>query len=346
MTIEQRAGRRTAENFVICDTQEVYSENLLRRLSEHLSERFQYHVFHDIENLKATVKDMPVSVLLIGEEYEREDRDAIPARRKYLLTGEREPEEKSDQEIPFFRYQGVSKMLTILQELEQERPQQEAQIRLVTEPSETGKKIKSGLIGVYSPVHRIGKTRFAMRMGRVLAESTPTLYLNLEGYSGMNYYLPEEAGMNLGDLLYYMKQESINPVWKISTLISHLNGLDYIAPIRTEQDFREVTREEWNQLIDLILEKSIYQVIILDLGDAVDGLYDLLGRCHKVYTPYIEEGAAKAKLNQYEENLRSAGYGEVLKKTVKRRMGKPRSPTSSVNQIRKITEFPDGEGES
>ena len=151
----------------------------------------------------------------------------------------------------------------------------------------------NGLIGIYSPVHRIGKTRFAMRMGRVLSESIPTLYLNLEGYSGLNYYLPEESGMNLGDLLYYMKQESINPVWKISTLISHMNGVDYIAPIRAEQDFREVTKEEWNQLLDLILEKSIYKVIILDLGDTVDGLYDLLGRCSKVYTPYIEEGAAK-----------------------------------------------------
>lgn len=358
MTIEQKAGRRTAENFVICDTQEVYSENLLRRLSERLSDRYQYHVFHDIENLKATVKDMPVSVLLIGEEYEREDRDEIPARRKYLLTGEREPEEKSDQEIPFFRYQSVSNMLIILQEMEQERrkqevnlgvcpkPRQEANLKLVAESSDAVKRARAGLIGVYSPVHRIGKTRFAMRMGRVLAESTPTLYLNLEGYSGMNYYLPEEAGMNLGDLLYYMKQESINPVWKISTLISHLNGLDYIAPIRAEQDFRAVTLEEWNQLLDLILEKSIYKVIVLDFGDAVDGLYDLLGRCYKVYTPYIEEGAAKAKLNQYEENLRSAGYGEVLKKTVKRRMGKPRSPTSSENSSGKIREFPSGEGES
>ena len=64
------------------------------------------------------------------------------------------------------------------------------------------------------------------------------------------------------------------------------------------------------------------EVKFLIFGDTVDGLYDLLGRCSKVYTPYIEEGAAKAKLNQYEENLRSAGYGEILKKTVRRRMGK------------------------
>lgn len=69
----------------------------------------------------------------------------------------------------------------------------------------------------------------------------------------------------------------------------------YRTVIRAEQDFREATKEEWNQLLDLILEKSIYKVIILDLGDTVDGLYDLLGRCSKVYTPYIEEACSKSK---------------------------------------------------
>lgn len=321
MTIEQRAVRGTAENFVICDTQKSYSENLFRRLSEKLSGYFQFHVFHDIENLKIAAKSMQVNILLIGEEYGKEDRDEIPARQKYLLIGEKIPNERSPTEIPFFRYQSVSSMLELLlQEKDQENSEvQTHQIQLVSDRSQTVKANVNGLIGIYSPVHRIGKTRFAMRMGRVLSESIPTLYLNLEGYSGLNYYLPEESGMNLGDLLYYMKQESINPVWKISTLISHMNGVDYIAPIRAEQDFREVTKEEWNQLLDLILEKSIYKVIILDLGDTVDGLYDLLGRCSKVYTPYIEEGAAKKKYQEYVrgwvEYFRLADMKKLLQKT-------------------------------
>ena len=104
-------------------------------------------------------------------------------------------------------------------------------------------------------------------------------------------------------------------------------------------------------IIILQLSHTINQIIpicqiILDLGDTVDGLYDLLGRCSKVYTPYIEEGAAKAKLNQYEENLRSAGYGEILKKTVRRRMGKPRNPVALEASASKITEFPDRERKS
>ena len=100
MTIEQRAVRGTAENFVICDTQKSYSENLFRRLSEKLSGYFQFHVFHDIENLKIAAKSMQVNILLIGEEYGKEDRDEIPARQKYLLIGEKIPNERSPTEIP------------------------------------------------------------------------------------------------------------------------------------------------------------------------------------------------------------------------------------------------------
>ena len=63
MKIGQRVVRGTAENFVICDTQKSYSENLFRRLSEKLSGYFQFHVFHDIENLKiaGTINDLQVN---------------------------------------------------------------------------------------------------------------------------------------------------------------------------------------------------------------------------------------------------------------------------------------------
>lgn len=135
MTIEQRAVRGTAENFVICDTQKSYSENLFRRLSEKLSGYFQFHVFHDIENLKIAAKSMQVNILLIGEEYGKEDRDEIPARQKYLLIGEKIPNERSPTEIPFFRYQSVSSMLELLlQEKVQENSEvQTNQIQLVSD---------------------------------------------------------------------------------------------------------------------------------------------------------------------------------------------------------------------
>lgn len=180
MTIEQRAVRGTAENFVICDTQKSYSENLFRRLSEKLSGYFQFHVFHDIENLKIAAKNMQVNILLIGEEYGKEDRDEIPARQKYLLIGEKIPNERSPTEIPFFRYQSVSSMLELLlQKKDQENSEvQTHQIQLVSDRSQTVKANVNGLIGIYSPVHRIGKTRFGivLRNGKSIINIIRILY--------------------------------------------------------------------------------------------------------------------------------------------------------------------------
>ena len=85
-----------------------------------------------------------------------------------------------------------------------------------------------------------------------------------------------------------------------------------------------VKREEWISLLDMILEKCIYEVVILDLGDCIDGLYDILRKCARVYTLYIEDGAAEAKMEQYEQNLRAAGYGDILSRTVKKKVRRTR----------------------
>ena len=135
-------------------------------------------------------------------------------------------------------------------------------------------KIKTrGLIGIYSPIRRIGRTRFALRLGRQLAEKADVLYLNLEGYAGGSYYFPDPPEMDLGDLIYYMRQEESGQGIKISAMTGQIDGVDYIMPMKHEQDLRQVKGEEWISLLDMILEKCIYEVIILDLGDCIDGLY-------------------------------------------------------------------------
>lgn len=52
--------------------------------------------------------------------------------------------------------------------------------------------------------------------------------------------------------------------------------LDYIMPISNENDLREVTKKEWIYFLDTIMDQCIYKAVILDLGDCVSGLYDIL----------------------------------------------------------------------
>ena len=80
--------------------------------------------------------------------------------------------------------------------------------------------------------------------------------------------------------------------------------------------------EEWLELFDKVLDQCIYEKIILDLGDSVNGLFEILKNCRTIYTPYIEEPAARAKLSQYAENLRKTGLECIIERTIQRKIPK------------------------
>ena len=330
--------------FVICDVQEEYSDHLFQILSEQFEGEYQFHLFHDLQKMTGFFAKNSAEILVIGEEYGNEAIQKAGALQKFILTGS--PGERKDTEdIPLFRYQSAEGMIKMIRKYagrgrrgsggsgteKSGVADRNGMIRSRAGESVCEKRRTArirddppvrGLIGIYSPVHRIGKTRFALRLGQKAACRVPVLYLNLEGCSGGRYYFQEGADKDLGDLLYFLKQERDDWGLKLSAMAARKNGMDYILPMRNEQDMRSVSGEEWIRLLDMILEKCIYEVVILDLGDAVSGLYDILRKCERIYTPYICEGAAEAKLEQYEESLRAAGYADILAKTVKKRVGK------------------------
>ena len=342
MQIEKKEGRSAPGHFVLCDVQKSYSENLLKALTEKFQGRYRFHLFHDIEKASELSRKVNVDIFMAAEEFGREERKKVTADRRFLLCETRGRSVKAG-EIPVFRYQPAERIMKEIRESEGRKREIWEKERM-TEKAETAttemenldsvEKRKTpriltttslkGVIGVYSPVHRIGKTRFAIRLGKQLSQKFPVLYLNLEGNAGGNYYFPENPGQDIGELLYYMRQDGINPGMKISTMAGQADGMDYIMPMKYEQDVKDVKREEWLALLDIILEKCIYEAVILDLGDCVDGLYDILRKCVRVYTLYIDEGTALAKIEQYEKNLRASGYGDVLGRTVKRRVGRMR----------------------
>ena len=337
--------RNVSGSFVVCDEQEDYIEHLFAILSEQLSGEYQFHLFHDPAKMLDFMETEETEALLIGEEYREKIADMSKVRRVFILTDVMKDHAENDM-IPVFRYQSASQILNqirsgikIPDRRISVRKQGKKRIRDEPEAVKVQEKTRSmapkvsvsvqtrGLIGVYSPVHRIGKTRFAMRLGEKLSEQVPVLYLNLEGYAGGSYYFPEKTEQDLGDLIYCMKQERTDHGLKISSMTGRSGGMDYIMPMENESDLRSVRGEEWISLFDQILEKCIYEAVILDLGDCIDGLYDILRNCSRVYTPYIREGAAMAKLEQYERNLRTTGYGDILTRTVKKQMQRRRHDT-------------------
>ncbi len=322
MSEEKR--RTSSGNFVILDIQTEYAECLFRILTEQFAGEYQFYLFHDAGKMLDFVKESQAEVLLAGEEYEKSVYDFLPVQNIFVLT--ESPDKKKEGRTAFiYRYQSADHIVdSIRSETASPALRTEHKKQYVKKEKGSEETSLRGLIGVYSPIHRIGKTRFALRMGEKIAEQVPALYLNLEGYSGGSHYFDYSGGQDLGDLIYCLRQERTDYGLKISTMAGQSKGLDYIMPMKNELDLRSVKAQEWLELFDSILEKCVYEAVILDLGDGISGLYDILQKCDRVYTPYIRDSTAMAKLEQYEENLRITGNEEILRHTVRRQMQKRR----------------------
>lgn len=295
------------KNFVICDVEKEYARNLMQAITARKELGFQMHLFRELEALEEFAGKNAVHIMLLGEDYPANKRKKICAQERYVLI-KGSDKALAEGEKGIYKYQSADKILShILEEF-------------IENGELTAKKSTGGgrLTGIYSPVHRIGSTKFALELGQSLAKEGSALYLNLEAYSGGEYYFPGSTGGNLGDLLYYLRQEKGNLGLRVSAMAEQIGELDYIAPMPMSQDLREVEEEEWLRLFHEVLSNSIYKNVILDLGDCVKGLYPILRSCHTVYTLYTAEPASQAKLRQYSENLRLMGFEDVLEHTVQK----------------------------
>ena len=318
----------------VCDSEPVYARCLMEWISRHGDASLQVRIFSDAGQLFQYSKKHEIEMLLMEECYPEEIRSKIPAKKKFLLCRESNAVNgyEDSKEKGIFKYQSAEQ---IAAQLLEERPteiygkREKMSERIAELPTETTGKdsaervvIKGGkgLIGIYSPVHRIGKTTFALKLAEDLGSERTVLYINLEEYSGLEYCLPFCGKGNLGDLLYYMKQAEDSFGYRLSTMVCQRGNLDYIEPLSVTMDIRSVKTEEWSELFRRILEDSIYETVVLDLGEGVQGLFDILRQCDTVYTPFVRQESAKAKLRQYTDNLCKLGYEDVLEHTIQKEL--------------------------
>lgn len=293
----------------ICDSEPVYARNLMECICMEREVSLQVRVFSDAGQLFQYGKKHPIDLLLMEDRYPPDMRKKIKAKRRFLLAGDALQQPLEDEAV-ILKYQSARQILSQLlagHEKEFSAGREKA-----------AGAVRGKLIGVYSPVHRIGKTRFALKLAQELGGRAPALYLNLEEYSGMEYCLPMQAKGDLGDLLYFAGQEKGSFGLRLSAMACRLGSADYVQPVFMTRDIREVKEQEWIGLFEQILERSIYEAVVLDLGECIQGLFRILSLCDTVYTPYLEEPGAKAKLKQYTENLRRLGYEDVLEHTIRK----------------------------
>ncbi len=299
-----------SKNLVVCDVEEEYAKALAMFFMRKKELILQVHVCSSISHAAALAVKIHTDILLVAAEYAADVQEEVKAEKVFVLsTGNMSREEFSYPVL--YKYQPGEKIFGDI-------------IRECAELFDAGDMIygasgnrKRKIIGVFSPVHRIGKTAYALKLGEELAESENVLYLNLEFFSGDGGHF-EKSSQNLADVLYYARQEKGNLGLMLTTLVCHRGNLDYIHPMPVSEDMKEVRGSEWVSLLGKILEQSIYETLVVDIDDGIPELYRVLKCCTEIHMPVLEDEYSQAKIMQFEQEMSLLGEEDVLKKIIRK----------------------------
>ena len=271
---------------------------------------YTLHLFTAVEELEKFAGREEIEILLIAESawhMIREEFVRSQVAQMFVLQESEQAEE--DEVCRIDKYQSpekvVQKMLDVMADGDGFAEYSEA--------TDTTAK----MIGIYSPVKRCLQTSFALTLGQLLAKEHRTLYLNFEMYSGLGELLRREYQADILDLVYYFQNAREKLALRLPSMIQSAGGLDYIPPMQYALGIREVPGDQWLSLCRDMAEIGEYEYLILDLDDGIDGLFDLLRNCQKIYTITRDDPFAMAKLRQYEQMLQFEQLEEITEKTVK-----------------------------
>ena len=268
--------------FAVCDLEVDYALNFMDYMNRKKNIPFEIQAFTSVENLIAYGKQTHIELLLIsGRAMCREVRDLDIGKIIILSEGVHPPE--LDQYPSVYKYQSSSDVLReVMACYGAEKKTVADQIAVLKKTTE--------IIGIFSPLGRCLKTSFALTLGQILAKERAVLYLNMEEYSGFEELMGKGFAHNLSDLLYYVRQDNQNLLYKMNSMIQTINNLDYVPPVQMPADIRTTAWQDWERLFQMLILDSSYEVIVLDIG---------------------------CKIAQFENLVRIWDYPQILEKTEK-----------------------------
>lgn len=279
-------------NVVICDRETRYATSLGENISAYKELAVKVYVCSCIERVLELEKIKPIHISIIDETYEQKERAKVHAAHTFVLS-KGHVKDLSKTECEIYKYQSAD---AIIREVF-ERYMDETKENIMR----SIRKNKTELLAVYSPIHRVGKSRFAIAMGKERAKKQKVLYLNMEEYSGL--LDASEGELNLGDLLYYIKQGNNHLSVRLQVSAKKMEGLQYIDPIPISLDLKEVTEKEWLSLLGEIILNSSYEVVILDMGECVQGMFKIMEMCDRVYMPILDDEISRQKIKRFDQNV-------------------------------------------
>ncbi len=289
----------------ICDVERSYAYNFMEYINQKRSVPFEIQAFTNTDTLLGSGSKEDIDILLISDKAMC-DRVKELGVENIIILSEGVHDPGLDQYPSVYKYQSSAQVIREVLACYGEEVMGAQDHSLSSRQAE--------LIGVYSPLGRVLKTSFALTLGQILARGRAVLYVNMEEFSGFEKLFQREFAHTLSDLLYYIRQENSHAAYRLPSMVETVNNLDFLPPVGTPLDIWETSFEQWEQMLDELLLHSTYEVVILDVGQGVDGWYKILDRCVKIYMPVRSDLISQGKIEQFERLLRMWKQQELLDK--------------------------------
>lgn len=298
------------KKLVIFDKDERYAANLLEYLGSLDNFPYMISAFTEKEAFKKSFAGQKVDLLLASESSYAEIKEFAEAEQTMILNESGTLTWNDLQNIQ--KYQTAENIVREIMQYYVEVAQIVPSMMTLTETVK--------IIGFFSPVRRCLQTTMGLTLGQIMAEKYKTLYINFESLSGFPYMLGYSEGKDLSDLLYCSEIMPEKFGIHLKSCVKKLDNLEYIPPMNAMHQMLLVTSEKWRKMLQMIVRTGEYQVLVLDLSEGMQGLFDILRMCTHVYTLTKDDKYACAKLEQYERLLKICEYDDVLNKTFKRKI--------------------------
>ena len=290
----------------ICDTEKQYALKLMEAFCEKKNFGFQVHAFSTVNDLERFGARTRIEILLIPGKNMSETLVHLDIGKIILLSDGEVYEQFSDYES-IYKYQSAEHIMkeVLCYYAEYAKPV----ARLYHEKKEFA------IYGVYSPIGRCGKTALAESLAAAFGKKMKTLLLDLQSYSAHKEQLGGEELWDLADIIYFLRQGKQTFLYKLGSIVRSRGVYDYILPMKAPADLRSVTLAEWSELLEKLASDSDYQVVVIDFGQDVSGLFQLLKNCSKIYMPILSDSDSVKKLENFEWILCDENF-EIVKNDI------------------------------
>ncbi len=291
--------------FAICDLEEAYVVHLADYLNRKPDLPFRVMAFTNLNSLIDYADGHEIEILLISTEAMCDEVRDLHVHRIIILSDGEKPNLDSDD--PFInKYQDSDTIA-----------------RLVCGyAGKAAMQMKDSLgscrlIGIYSPVSRCGKTMFSLTLAQALARQGKALYLNLENCSGLEALLKANWREDLADLIHVCASDRGNLSARLEGIVRQYGNLDICPPSFFPEDLRETGCTEWMQFFASLSQAGSYQAMVLDIGDQIKDIPELLRMCEKVFFPVLPDPVSRSKISQFEKNLDAMSMEDLRRSLIR-----------------------------